>query len=770
MNNITDTGDFDYNTVPFANLETVDLPVATSIGKSAFENTALTSVNLPVATSIGRAAFWNTALTSVNLPRALSIGEGAFGKTSLTSVNLPVATSIGFYAFESTALTSVNLPVATSIGSYAFNETRLTSVDLPAATSIGNSAFESTPLTSVDLPVATSIHEAAFRNVDSIEEVEVGMKAEDTLGTVKEVFSDSADSIKKLKVNNITDTGDFLTNTVPFANLETVDFPVATSIGKSAFQDTALTSVNLPAATSIGEAAFQDTALTSVELPKVTKISDNAFSGTALTSLDLPSLNETSKTAFSGSKLDYVFFPGNVANNVKASFDAAPTVVGVGIKTDDVVYNLNEGDKKTLTFNDVVLNGQEVAKKEMQLQGLFAKGEEEYKGNPLDYKFTANADSAGEYQGRIVLNDSKGTITETGVTRKFTVNVKEEVKAPKVNPVTDRDEVITGNGMKGAEVSAKVAGKEIGKGKVDEEGNFEIKIAKQKADTKISVTQTVDGETGPATEVVVSPAKSLVTHVFKKGYWEPYGLILNGQVKMDGLDLSKKDSVVKTLELVDESGKVAAAIPAVNTNWYTPGQYDGYQATLSAKTIAAVQSGAYKLQVSVVVGNGEATIVPITIDSRNMFGIQDYKDAFLDIPTNNIGLKTIETMSKDGQAMVKVTTPDKPIMGLISEGQSKDGRFVNGYVLNTDYDFSQKHQKNVVIEDKSGKVVKELKNIHTWDLTSWNLGIAGLDMKSGFQVVIPNEYQNTSLYKYKLQVVQGEEEAIQLEVELDKII
>ena len=260
------------------------------------------------------------------------------------------------------------------------------------------------------------------------------------------------------------------------------------------------------------------------------------------------------------------------------------------------------------------------------------------------------------------------------------------------------------------------------------------------------------------------------THVFKKGYWESYGLILNGQVKMEGINLSQKESVDKTLELVDESGKVVTQIPTVNTNWYTPRQYDGYQATLSAKTIVAVQAGTYKLQISVTVGNGESILIPITVDSRNMFGIQEYKDAFLDISTNNIGLKTIETMSKDGQAMLKVTTPDNPIMGLISEGQAENGRFVNGYILNTDYDFSQKHQKNVVIEDKSGKVVKELKNIHTWDLTSWNLGIAGLDMKSGFQVIIPKEYQNTSLYHYKLQVVTGEEEALQLEVDLDKIL
>ncbi|WP_240144317.1 Ig-like domain-containing protein [Enterococcus faecalis] len=384
-------------------------------------------------------------------------------------------------------------------------------------------------------------------------------------------------------------------------------------------------------------------------------------------------------------------------------------------------------------------------------------------------------DEEGNFEIKIAKQkaDTKISVTQTvdgeeGPATEVVVSHKEEVKAPKVNPVTERDEKLTGSGMKNAEVSAKVDGKEIGKGKVDEEGNFEIKIAKQKADTKISVTQTVDGEESPATEVVVR-AYTTVNHTFKKGYWESYGLILNGQVKVPGFDMSYKESVKKVLELVDESGQVVTSIPTVNTNWYTPGQYDGYQATLSEKTLAEVQAGVYQLQVTVSV-LGKSVTAPIYLDEANMFGIQDYQDAFLDIPTNNIGLKTIETMSKDSQAMVKVTTPDKPIMGLISEGQAKEGRFVNGYVLNTDFDFSQKHQKNVVIEDKSGKVVKELKNIHTWDLTSWNLGIAGLDMKSGFQVIIPKEYQNTSLYQYKLQVVTGEEEALQLEVDLDKII
>ncbi|EPE2274903.1 leucine-rich repeat domain-containing protein, partial [Enterococcus faecalis] len=187
VNNITDTGEFGYvEGAPFKNVETVELPVATSIGAYAFYKTPLTSVELPSATSIGADAFDSTKLTSVNLPSATSIGNYAFWNTKLTSVNLPSATSIGADAFDYAPLTSVNLPVAKEIGDYAFYKTQLTSVELPVATSIGSNAF---------------------KNVTTIEEVEVGMKAEDTLATVKEIFSASADNIKKLKVNNITDTG-----------------------------------------------------------------------------------------------------------------------------------------------------------------------------------------------------------------------------------------------------------------------------------------------------------------------------------------------------------------------------------------------------------------------------------------------------------------------------------------------------------------------------------------------------------------------------------
>lgn len=345
---------------------------------------------------------------------------------------------------------------------------------------------------------------------------------------------------------------------------------------------------------------------------------------------------------------------------------------------------------------------------------------------------------------------------------------KTVVEAPKVSPVTNRDQQITGEGEPGATIIVKVKNQEIAKGKVDESGKFVIGIDKQKVGTVISVTQVVDGKESLATEIKVTHQAVKANHIFKKGYWEPYGLVLNGQVKIENSNMTSEASVTKHLELVDKEGKIAKRIKAVNTNWYDLIQYDGYQVILSEKILSQVVDGDYQLQVNVTIGDNDPVVVPIMTNSQELFGIQDYKDEFLSIPNNNIGIRTVETFSKDGIANLRITAPNQPIMGLISEGPTSKGRFVNGYILNTDFDFNKKHKKNLVIEDKAGKVVKEIQNVHTWDLSTWNLGISGLHMKSGFQIIIPKEYLNISLYQYKLNVTTEDNEK-QLEVNLDKI-
>ncbi|HHQ2481289.1 TPA: Ig-like domain-containing protein, partial [Bacillus cereus] len=74
------------------------------------------------------------------------------------------------------------------------------------------------------------------------------------------------------------------------------------------------------------------------------------------------------------------------------------------------------------------------------------------------------------------------------------------VFAPKVNQVTDADTKITGTGKPGAAVMVEVDGVSGKyKGTADEQGNFSIDIPKQKADAKLTVTQSAEGTTSEKT-------------------------------------------------------------------------------------------------------------------------------------------------------------------------------------------------------------------------------------------------------------------------------
>ena len=110
---------------------------------------SLTSVTFGSGlTSIGTSAFQNTALTSVTIPDSVtSIGGRAFsGAVSLTSVTFGSGLkSIAERAFQNTALTSLTIPNSvTTIGSYAFQGlTSLTSLTLGSGiTSVGYNSFE----------------------------------------------------------------------------------------------------------------------------------------------------------------------------------------------------------------------------------------------------------------------------------------------------------------------------------------------------------------------------------------------------------------------------------------------------------------------------------------------------------------------------------------------------------------------------------------------------------------------------------------------------
>ena len=84
-------------------IQTVNLPYATTIGYSAFDFcNSLSQVNLPVCSYIGSNAFYYcNSLSQVNLPVCSYIGDMIFDSCgSLSQVSLPMCSYIGWYAFE----------------------------------------------------------------------------------------------------------------------------------------------------------------------------------------------------------------------------------------------------------------------------------------------------------------------------------------------------------------------------------------------------------------------------------------------------------------------------------------------------------------------------------------------------------------------------------------------------------------------------------------------------------------------------------------------
>jgi hypothetical protein len=122
-------------------------------------------------------------------------------------------------------------------------------------------------------------------------------------------------NLKSISGENIITIGDysFLSSyggTYP-RNLQSVNFPRATTIGESAFSGTCLESMNFPLVTTIGKSAFYGTYLKSVNFPLVTIISESAFSACGqLKNTSFPLVTNIGAEAFSGCRdLQDVNFP-----------------------------------------------------------------------------------------------------------------------------------------------------------------------------------------------------------------------------------------------------------------------------------------------------------------------------------------------------------------------------------------------------------------------------------------------------------------------------
>ena len=170
MTNLDNTASFvaSYAFAHNKNIQTVNLPYATSVGTSAFDFCwSLTNVNLPMCSYIGSSAFADCySLSQVSIPVCSYIDEFAFAScSSLTQISLPVCSYIGFYTFyKCSSLSQISLPVCSYIGSYAFKDcTNLNEVNLPVCSFIGSYAFNRcSSLSQVNLPVCSFIGNRAF--------------------------------------------------------------------------------------------------------------------------------------------------------------------------------------------------------------------------------------------------------------------------------------------------------------------------------------------------------------------------------------------------------------------------------------------------------------------------------------------------------------------------------------------------------------------------------------------------------------------------------
>ena len=313
-------GDFCFNDCVMLN--SVNLPLVTSVPVAAFKNVGAQSSNtvmitLGTVTTIADEGFFGSGVTALTLNKLTTIGAYAFANcVNLNAVNSNALTSLGESAFENCSnLERANYYSITEIPDKCFKGcTKLVNTTFTNVKSVGYEAYSGcSSLTSLSFPSVTELGEKAFEGCSAATSLSFPARMFDNEGSPSslEMFAGCE------KVTSVN---------VKFMNVKNLSklFPLLTSFTSSnvggipdyAFQGcTNLSYISLPALSSAGDYAFSDTCITSANYPKLENVGAYCFSGIdTLNTVTLPLLTEITSdnaTFLSGSNnLTSVTFAG----------------------------------------------------------------------------------------------------------------------------------------------------------------------------------------------------------------------------------------------------------------------------------------------------------------------------------------------------------------------------------------------------------------------------------------------------------------------------
>lgn len=232
---------------------------------------------------------------------------------------------------------------------------------------------------------------------------------------------------------------------------------------------------------------------------------------------------------------------------------------------------------------------------------------------------------------------------------KLTIETPEVVvPAPVLNVVNDRDKQLTGLGESGATINTYVNGQLLGTTTVGEDKRWTMKINPQVEGTVIEAVQIIAGTESQKVSQTVTHLAAETVNFFKLGYWQPYGLVLEGSIDNADFDLTNSDNVTKTINLVAESGEIVKTFSCQNTDWYDAGVFNGYQGILESDVLNTLNSGKYKVTITLKTLDG----IDVTQDlhvGQTTRSIGDYHPNFNEIEANDIGNgKTVSLLNTDG--------------------------------------------------------------------------------------------------------------------------